>query len=78
MARVIRTDWQAVNSAGTVLYTFGDPAKGRAWVRANACRHDGLHLQEVQITARRVYRPPSAARRRFDLAISAMPAGAAA
>ena len=78
MNRVLRTDFAAVNAKGVTLYTFSDPAKGRAWVRENACRHDGLHLQEVQITARKVYRPPSASRRRFDLAIPAMPAGVGA
>ena len=71
MTRVLRTDYAAVNARGTVLYTFSDPAVGRAWVRANACIHDGLVLEEIALTARRVYRPPSAAVRRHDLTIPA-------
>lgn len=57
MTRVIRTDYQAVNSRGVLLFTFSDPAVGRAWVRDNASLHDGLALEEVSLIARRVYRP---------------------
>lgn len=71
MGRVVRTDWQAVNGKGVVLYTFNDVAKGRAWVRDNAALHDGLILEEVQLVARRVYRAPSAAARRNDFSIPA-------
>ena len=71
MTRTVRVDFQAVNSRGVVLFTFSDPAVGRAWVRANACIHDGLVLEEIALTARRVYRPPSAAVRRHDLTIPA-------
>ena len=71
MARVVRVDYAAVNSRGVVLFTFSDPAVGRAWVRANAALHDGLVLEEIAITARRVYRPPSAAVRRHDLTVPA-------
>lgn len=53
----IRTDYRAVNKAGTVLYTFGDETTGRRWVRENACRHDGLRLEAVEVFARRVYVP---------------------
>lgn len=70
MNRVIRTDYQAVNARRVVLYTFSDVAKGRAWVRENAHLHDGLALEEVALTARRVYRPPTA-RRRDPFAIPA-------
>lgn len=69
MARLVRTDWQAVNGKGVVLYTFNDVAKGRAWVRDNAALHDGLILEEVSVTARRVYRAPAAAVRRSDFRI---------
>jgi len=71
MSRVVRTDWQAVNSKGVVLYSFNDIARGRAWVRENASLHDGLVLEEVALVARRVYRPPAAAVRRNDFRIPA-------
>ena len=71
MGRLIRVDFQAVNSRGVVLFTFSDPAVGRAWVRNNAALHDGLVLEEIALTARRVYRPPTAAVRRHDLTIPA-------
>lgn len=71
MGRVVRTDWQAVNSKGIVLFTFSDIARGRAWVRDNASLHDGLVLEEVSLVARRVYRPPAAAVRRNDFRIPA-------
>lgn len=57
MTRVVRIDWQAVNSRGVVLFTFSDIARGRAWVRDNAALHDGLVLEEIALVARRVYRP---------------------
>ena len=57
--RTVRTDYQAVNGNGVVLFTFGDRDAGRAWVRDNACRHDGLILEQVEVIARRVYRPRS-------------------
>lgn len=69
--RIVRQDFQAVNGCGVTLRTFNDPAKGRAWVRENAALHEGLVLEEVALTARRIYRPPSISRRRFDLAIPA-------
>lgn len=71
MTRTIRTDYAAVNGKGVTLYTFNDATKGRAWVRENACLHDGLILEEVQLVARRVYRAPSAAVRRNDFRIPA-------
>lgn len=71
MSRIVRTDYAAVNGLGVKLYTFNDIAKGRAWVRDNAAVHVGLHLVEVAITERRVYRPPAAAVRRNDFAIPA-------
>lgn len=71
MARVLRTDFAAVNGLGVTLCTFNDAAKGRAWVRDNAALHTGLVLEEVSVTARRVYRPPSAAVRRADFRIPA-------
>ncbi|HYC66680.1 hypothetical protein [Brevundimonas sp.] len=75
MARVVRQDWQAVNAAGTVLYTFGDRDAGRAWVRDNACRHDGLILERVEIIAHREYRPRVISRAR-DFAIPPIPQAA--
>lgn len=77
MTRTLRTDWQAVNAAGTVLFTFADRDLGRSWVRANAHRHDGLILEEVTVLARRDYRPrlTRPAQRRVDpFAIPAFPA----
>lgn len=53
----LRTDYVAVNSRGVKLYTFNDAAKARAWVRSNAALHDGLHLQEVSLVARKIYTP---------------------
>lgn len=75
MTRVLRTDFAAVNGAGVTVRTFNDAAFGRAWVRDNAFLHDGLTLEEVQITARRVYRPRTISRAR-DFAIPAIPAAA--
>jgi len=69
MGRVIRTDFAAVNGKGVTLCAFNDAAKGRAWVRDNAALHDGLVLEEIAITARRVYRPPAAAVRRNDFRV---------
>ena len=71
MGRVVRTDWQAVNAKGAILYTFNDIARARAWVRENAALHDGLVLEEVSLVARRVYRPPAAAVRRNDFRVPA-------
>ena len=72
MARVVRTDFQAVNGTGRVLFTFGDREAGKAWVRDNACRHDGLILERVEIIAHREYRPRSV--RSDPFAIPAYPA----
>lgn len=71
MARTVRTDWQAVNGKGVVLYTFNDVAKGRAWVRDNSALHEGLILEVIEVTARRVYSAPAAVRRRNDFSIPA-------
>ena len=57
MARVVRVDFQAINGTGRVLFTFGDRESGKAWVRENACRHDGVILERVEIIAHREYRP---------------------
>lgn len=73
----VRTDYAAVNGLGVKLYTFNDVAKGRAWVRDNASIHVGLHLVEIAVTERRVYRPPAARRQRDDFAIPSF-AGAGA
>lgn len=78
MSRVLRTDYAAVNALGVTIYTFNDLAKGRAWVRQNASLHIGLHLQEIALVARKVYRPPSPRFRADAFAIPAMPAGGAA
>lgn len=78
--RTIRTDFQAVNGLGRVLYTFGDAATARAWARENAHLHDGLHIEELQITARPIY-TPRPARKRPDFSIpswAAVPTGAQA
>lgn len=53
----ISTDWRAVNSAGVVLYSFGDRDSGRKWVRENAYRHDGLRLEKVVVSVQTDYRP---------------------
>jgi hypothetical protein len=74
MTRTIRTDYAAVNGLGVKLYTFNDASKGRAWVRDNAAIHTGLHLVEVALTERRIYRPPSIRPRHDDFAIPACPA----
>lgn len=73
MSRQTRIDYAAVNARGVTLYTFSDPAVGRAWVRANAALHNGLHLREVTITttSRRMYAPPSSVARRSDFRIPA-------
>lgn len=73
MSRQTRIDYAAVNARDVTLHTFSDPAVGRAWVRANAAIHPGLHLREVTITttSRRMYAPPSAVVRRNDFRIPA-------
>lgn len=73
MSRDTRTDYAAVNARGVTLYTFSDPAVGRAWVRNNAALHTGLHLREVTITttSRRLYAPSAASARRNDFSIPA-------
>lgn len=71
MPRLIRQDFQAVNSRGIVLFTFNDAAKGRAWVRENAALHDGLVLEQIEIVARRVYRPRGVAARPDPFSIPA-------
>ncbi len=55
--KTLRTDWQAVNAHGVVLYSFNDFEIGRDWVKRNAALHDGLELREVALVSRRVYRP---------------------
>ena len=73
MTRVIRTDYQAVNANGVVLFTFNDRDAARAWVRDNAYRHDGLMLERVEVIAHRDYRPRSVHRRPNAFAVSVMP-----
>lgn len=75
MSRHTRIDYAAVNARDVTLYTFSDPAVGRAWVRNNAALHDGLHLREVTITttSRRMYAPPGAAVRRNDFRVPRQP-----
>lgn len=75
MSRVIRRDWAAVNANGVTVYSFNDFELGRDWVRRNAPLHDGLALHEIEVVARRVYRPRVAAPVRRDaFAIPAVPA----
>lgn len=66
--RTIRTDFQAVNAVGRVVYTFGDRDSARAWAKDNAHLHDGLHIERVEIVAHREY-TPRVVRRRPDFAI---------
>lgn len=73
MSRLIRTDYQAVNANGVVLFTFNDRDAARAWVRDNACRHDGLCLERIEILAHRDYRPRSPHRRPDAFAVPVMP-----
>lgn len=68
MMRTVRTDYQAINAMGRVLYTFGDEASARAWAKDNAHLHDGLQVEELTITARAIY-TPRVARRRPDFSI---------
>lgn len=73
MTRLLRTDFAAVNARGVTVRTFDDERRAKAWVRENACLHDGLTLEEVSLTARRIYRPRVVSRAR-DFAIPTMPA----
>lgn len=57
MTRTIRTDFVAYNRRGVQVRSFSDLAHARAWVRKNIHLHDGLHLQELQVIARPIYRP---------------------
>lgn len=73
MSRQTRIDYAAVNARDVTLHTFSDPVVGRAWVRANAAIHPGLHLREVTvtITSRRIFSVPASVRRAADLSIPA-------
>lgn len=78
--RTVRTDYQAINGLGRVLYTFSDPVIAKAWAKDNAHLHDGLKVEELTITARAIYTPRTA-RRRPDFSIprwAAVPQGAQA
>jgi hypothetical protein len=66
--RTIRTDFQAVNGVGRVVYTFGDIDTARAWAKDNAHLHDDLIIEEVNVWARQVYKP-RVTRRRPDFSI---------
>jgi hypothetical protein len=68
MTRTIRTDYQAINGVGRVVYTFGDEASARAWAKDNAHLHDGLRIERLTVTAQAIY-TPRPARRRPDFAI---------
>lgn len=71
--RQTRIDYAAVNARDVTLHTFSDPAVGRAWVRANAGIHPGLHLREVTVTttSRRIFTVPVSVRHAADLSIPA-------
>lgn len=73
MNRTLSTDYRAVNAKGVTLYTFNDEGRGRAWVRDNACLHDGLRLVAVTLTetSRRIYTPRTAKPKRDAFAIPA-------
>ena len=66
--KTLRTDYRAVNGKGVCLYSFGDAESARAWAKDNVHLHDGLTVEEVTITARRIYTPRTA-RRRPDFSI---------
>lgn len=72
-------DYCAVNSRGCTVKTFSDLELARKWVADNAHLHDGLHVVEVIISARkrRVYtprvRPAAVAPLDDDLAIPPPP-----
>lgn len=55
--RTLRVDYQAVNGLGRVAKTFSDADMAKAWAKDNAHLHDGLVIEEVTITARRIYKP---------------------
>lgn len=76
-ARIVRTDYQAVNGVNRVVKTFGDEDMARAWAKDNAHLHDGLRVEELTITARAIY-TPRVVRRRPDFSIpqwAAVPRG---
>lgn len=75
MQRLLRTDFAAVNGKGVTVRTFDDERRAKAWVRDNACLHDGLTLERHDITARRIYRPRVISTAR-DFSIPAMTASA--
>ena len=54
-----RTDYQAVNTVGTVIRTFDDAGAARKWAAANARTYPGVQIDEVTVTTtrRRLYRP---------------------
>jgi hypothetical protein len=57
--KTLRTDYAAFNARGVQVRTFNDLPHARAWVRNNAVLHEGLHLQEVSLVARKIYTPRS-------------------
>jgi hypothetical protein len=54
--------YEAVNARGVILCTFSELDLARAWVRERAAEHSGLHLVEVTVLKRPVYRPRPATR----------------
>lgn len=49
-----RTDYQAVNTVGTVVYTSNDELTARRWVKRHVALHDGLRLARVTVTVETV------------------------
>ncbi|MDO1560387.1 hypothetical protein Q0812_13210 [Brevundimonas sp. 2R-24] len=71
MLRTLRTDWQVVKADGQAIYTFDCPERAKAW--AKACGVPGVTVEEVQVLARRIYRPRPVAARPDPFAIPPMP-----
>lgn len=49
----VRTDIEAVTSAGVTIRTFGDAKQARAWVQKHRDTYPGLDLIEVTTTGSR-------------------------
>lgn len=49
-----RVDYEALNGRGVLLRTFSNLKLARSWMRMNASKHEGLHIDAVERQLRRV------------------------
>lgn len=51
------TTFNAVNYRGVIVRSFNDETRARAWVKAEARTHEGLHLRRVRVIDDVIYTP---------------------